>query len=72
MGDIIVLALIIVAVLLVISILLQHQGAGLGGTFGGEGNFYRSRRGVEKALFNFTIILATLFALLALVKIVVK
>lgn len=72
MGDIIIVSLIIVAVLLIVSILLQHQGAGLGGTFGGEGNFYRSRRGVEKALYNFTIILAILFALLALVKIVVK
>lgn len=49
------------AVLLIISILLQNQGAGLGGAWGGEGNFYRSKRGAEKALFIGTIVLAIIF-----------
>jgi preprotein translocase subunit SecG len=71
-GQILLTIEIILAVLLVVSILLQHQGTGLGGAFGGEGNFYRSRRGVEKALFVFTIVVAILFALVAVVKIVVK
>ena len=52
---------LISALLLVIVILLQNQGAGLGGAWGGEGNFYRSKRGAEKALFVFTIVLAVLF-----------
>jgi preprotein translocase subunit SecG len=51
----------ILAVLLVGSILLQARGTGLGASFGGEGNVYRTKRGVEKRLFQATIILAILF-----------
>jgi preprotein translocase subunit SecG len=49
------------AVLMVIFILLQSRGSSLGGTFGGDSNFYRSKRGVEKVLFNGTIVLAAVF-----------
>lgn len=52
---------LISALLLIAVILLQNQGSGLGGAWGGEGNFYRSKRGAEKALFVATIVLATLF-----------
>ncbi len=52
---------IISAVLLVISILLQQQGSGLGSAFGGEGNVFRTRRGVERILFISTIVFAILF-----------
>ncbi len=51
----------ILAVLLVGSILLQARGTGLGASFGGEGNVYRTKRGVEKRLFQATIVLAILF-----------
>lgn len=51
----------VLAVLLIIGILLQARGAGLGAAFGGEGNVYRTKRGVEKRLFQITIILAILF-----------
>lgn len=50
-------------VLLVLSILLQHRGTGLGGAFGGEGMSYRSRRGVEKLLLRATVVLSTIFLL---------
>ena len=50
-----------VAVLLIIIILLQERGTTLGGAFGGEGNVYRGRRGVEKVLFTATIIFAAIF-----------
>ena len=40
-----------VAILLVIAILLQQRGSGLSATFGGEGNVYRTKRGLEKILF---------------------
>ena len=43
------------------SILLQSRGAGLGATFGGDSSVYRSRRGIEKRLFQFTVVLAVLF-----------
>jgi preprotein translocase subunit SecG len=53
---------IVVSVLLIISILLQVRGSGLGNLFGNiGGEFYRSRRGIEKLLFRGTIILAILF-----------
>jgi len=57
---------IILAILLMASILLQQRGSGLGIAFGGEGNFYRSRRGMEKVLYWATVIIAILFALCAL------
>lgn len=46
------------AVVLIISVLLQNQGSGMGAAFGGESNFYRSKRGVEKILFYVTIVSA--------------
>ena len=49
------------ALFLIIAILLQQRGTGLGAAFGGEGNEYRTKRGIEKKLFVFTIILAILF-----------
>jgi preprotein translocase subunit SecG len=52
---------------LIAAILLQSRGAGLGATFGGESSVYRSRRGVEKTLFQFTIVLAALFVVVCMV-----
>lgn len=49
------------AALLVAAILLQSRGSGLGSAFGGEGNVYRTKRGVEKRLFQATVVLAILF-----------
>jgi len=52
---------IVISILLIVSILLQQQGSGLGSAFGGEGNVYRARRGVERILFISTIVLCVLF-----------
>jgi protein translocase SecG subunit len=52
---------IILAILLVGSILMQAQGTGLGAGFGGEGNVYRTKRGVEQKLHQITILLSILF-----------
>lgn len=52
---------IALAVLLSVSILLQARGAGLGATFGGDGNVYRTKRGLEKVLFRATIVISILF-----------
>jgi preprotein translocase subunit SecG len=57
---------IIVSVALIFSVLLQARGTGLSGTFGGDSAVYRSRRGVERRLWQFTIILLVLFALFSL------
>ena len=55
------IAQIILAILVIVSILMQQQGSGLGGAFAGEGNFYRSKRGLEKVLYFTTIVLIVLF-----------
>jgi preprotein translocase subunit SecG len=57
---------IIVSIALMASILLQSRGTGLSGTFGGDSAVYRSRRGIERRLFQFTVALAILFVALSL------
>jgi preprotein translocase subunit SecG len=55
---------IIVSILLVIAVLLQQRGSGLGGIFGGgQGEFYHKRRGFETLVFRSTIVLAALLFL---------
>lgn len=49
------------------SILLQARGAGLGATFGGDSSVYRSRRGIEKRLFQFTVVLGVLFIIFSII-----
>ena len=61
MNKIFTIIQLVSAVLLIIFILIQQRGAGLGGIFGGEGGVYRTKRGAEKILFIGTIILAILF-----------
>jgi len=60
------IAQIVIAVLLMVAILMQNRGAGLGGVFGGSGGVYLTKRGLEKKLFIVTIILAAIFILLSL------
>lgn len=62
---------IVVSFLLIGAILLQQRGTGLSATFGGEGNVYRTKRGIEKIIFAATIILAVLFFGAALTNILV-
>ncbi len=61
------IAIIIIAIGLILSILFQVKGGGLGGIFGQADTVYRTRRGVEKTLFQLTIILAVLFIVVSIV-----
>ena len=63
---------IVVSVLLVGTIILQAKGTGLGSAWGGSGEMYQSRRGVEKVVFRFTIILAVLFGALSIASVILK
>ena len=72
MIKIINISQIITALLLIISILLQNRGAGLSGTFGGSFGGYYTRRGFEKFLVIFSIILAALFIILAITNLVMS
>ncbi len=59
---------LISAIALIIAILLQNRGSGLGSAFGGEGNAYRSKRGIEKTLVKVSIVLAIIFFVTAFVN----
>lgn len=59
---------IIVSILLMAAILIQARGTGLGSTWGGTGELYRSKRGVERIVFAATIILAAAFLLISIIS----
>lgn len=61
MRNILSILTVVFSIMLIVAILMQNQGSGLGSAFGGESNFYRTKRGAEKALFYLTIVLAVLF-----------
>lgn len=58
---------IILGLFLIVVIILQQKGSGLGTAFGGDLSFYRTKRGAEKLLFYATIGLAILFILSSLI-----
>lgn len=62
-DSILQLTTIVTGVLMVISILLQQRGASLGAGFGSSGELYTTRRGLDKNLFETTIVLAVVFVL---------
>ena len=62
------IAQIIVAVVLILVLLLQVRGGGLGGIFGQADSTFRTRRGLEKTLFQFTIVLVLVFITLAILS----
>jgi preprotein translocase subunit SecG len=65
-NSILAIGQIIVSIGLMAAILLQSRGAGLGSAFGGDSSVYRSRRGIEKTLFQFTIALGVLFVVFSI------
>ncbi|HEX7557340.1 MAG TPA: preprotein translocase subunit SecG [Leptolinea sp.] len=67
------IALIIISITLIVSVVLQNKGVGLGGLTGSDsGGVFTARRGVEKTLFWITIVLAVLFVILTLVTIIIS
>ncbi len=72
MTKVIQIGQLVVAILLTVAILAQNSNSGLSGLFGGLGNIYRTKRGVEKNLFIATIVLAALFLGSALLSLFVK
>jgi preprotein translocase subunit SecG len=64
--DFINIAQIIIATLLTLVLLLQAKGSGIGTALGGgSGGSFRTRRGVEKTLFQLTIVLAVVFLIIS-------
>jgi len=65
---------IVLGALLIVAVILQRTGASLGGAFGSD-NFssgFHTRRGLEKTLFRATIALGILFAISALVNLIIS
>lgn len=69
-STILAIAMIAFSVLLSATILLQQRGTGLGGAFGGEGNVFRTKRGLEKGLFYATIAIGALFVGTAILNLI--
>jgi len=65
-------AQMVLSVALVLAVLLQVRGGGLGGIFGQADTVYRTRRGLEKTLFQLTVVLVVLFIIVAMVSLKVK
>lgn len=64
------IALIVIAVALVVVIMAQVRGGGLSGVFGGGGeSAFRTRRGLERTLFRFTIVLIVVFIILCILSV---
>ncbi|HLI25602.1 MAG TPA: preprotein translocase subunit SecG [Chloroflexota bacterium] len=59
-------AQILLAVALIAVVLLQSRGSGFSSTFSSDSSIYRTRRGIERLLFQFTIGLAVVFILISL------
>lgn len=64
------IAEIIVSIVLILVLLVQSRGAGFNGTFNSDSSVYRSRRGVEKTLYQLTIALAIIFALVSILSVI--
>ncbi len=62
------IAQIVLSVALILAILIQVRGGGLGGIFGQADTVFRTRRGVEKTLFQLTIVLIVLFIIVSIVS----
>lgn len=61
---------VLIGILLITSIILQMQGSGLSTAFGGSGEFYRSKRSIEKLLIIATAVLAGAFGLISILLLI--
>jgi len=65
------IAEIIISVVLIVVLLLQSRGSGFNGTFNSDTSVFRTRRGVEKTLFQLTIVLVVVFVVISVLSVVV-
>jgi len=72
MQNVLIYIEFIVAIFLVLVVMLQNRGTGLGGVFASEANIYRSKRGIEKLLFNSTIFSAVVLVATILVHLILR
>lgn len=70
MNSILQVSQIVISIALIIAILLQQRGDGLGSAFGSGGEFYGTKRGIQKKLFVATIVLGALFIILGVLNLI--
>ncbi len=63
------IAQLMVAIALIVVIMFQLHGGGMGGIFGQSDSVYRTRRGIERSLFILTIVLAVVFVIVAIISV---
>ena len=61
------IAQIVLAIALILAVLLQVRGGGLGGIFGNPDTVWRTKRGIEKTLFQLTIAIVVLFIIVSVI-----
>jgi len=72
MPTYLMIAQILVALAIIAVVLIQVHGGGLGGIFGQADTVYRTRRGVEKSLLQFTVALVVVFVILSIWAVRIK
>lgn len=72
MKNVFLILNIILSIIVVILILIQGRGAGLGSAWGGGGEFFQTRRGIEKLTLRLTVILIILFAIVSAINLFLK
>lgn len=63
------IAQLLIAIALIVVIMFQLHGGGMGGIFGQTDSVYRTRRGIERSLFILTIVLAVVFVIVAILSV---
>ena len=63
------IAQLLIAIALIVVIMFQLHGGGMGGIFGQSDSVYRTRRGIEKSLFILTVVLAVVFVIVAIISV---
>ena len=66
------IAQILVSIALIVLVILQARTSGLGSIFGSDTSVYRTRRGVERTLFNMTVVFSVLFLLISLISVLLQ
>lgn len=70
--NILLIGNIILSVFIVVLILIQGKGAGLGSAWGSSGEMFQTRRGIEKVTLRLTVFLIVLFFIISIINLFVK
>lgn len=71
MKNIVNIFQLLISIFLIVLILMQAKGVGLGRAWGGGSEFYKSRRGVEKIIFRLTVVIAALFLISSVLNVLI-